>query len=413
MLPFSGKTIAVADPIWIGHHPMYFAQFTAAFLRLGARVVALSPEAEDARREVEHALPPTTAATLDEHVTFGTLEPARRSFFGGRFEGDPLQTTLRWRQLGRELERAEERLGCAVDLVYLPYLDTYLRFLPVAIAPEILMGRPWAGLYLRNHHYAGAASLKQALVMLGKGDALMRSSLCRGIGVLDERFIPEMEQFTGRRVSMFPDFTDTTLPDEPTELARQVMEKAGGRKIIGMIGLERRKGLLTLLRVAELAQLRGMPYYFACGGRIFSQEYTAEEWQEIQRLADGGLENLHLDTQAERIPGETGFNSLFSTFSVAWAAYEDFQGSSNTLGKAAAFRMPCLASEGGCVGYRVDAYGTGLTIPQGDAERALAAIPLLLEGKTWDGGAAAARYKDFQADHSLARLDRLLAELVV
>jgi len=412
MLPFSGKLIAVADPIWVGHHPMYLAQFTAAFIRLGARVAALSPEPEQARAEILATVEPAIAAELDRHVTFGKLETARRSLLGGRFEGDPIQTALRWKQLDRGLELAEARLGQPVDLVYFPYLDTYLRFLPLAIAPEILIGRPWAGLYLRNHHHAAGPSLKQSLVLLGKGDALLRSPLCRGIGVLDERFIPAMERHSGRTVRMFPDFTNTTLPEQPTTLAREILAKAGGRRIIGMIGLERRKGLLTLLRVAELAQLRQLPYYFAGGGRIFAQEYTAAEWQEIGRLADGGLENLHLDTNAGRIPDEAGFNSLFSIFSIAWAAYENFQGSSNALGKAAAFRIPCLASDAGCVGHRVTTYGTGLTIPQGDAERALEAIPLLLEGKDWNGAPLPARHADFAADHSLARLDALLAELV-
>jgi glycosyltransferase involved in cell wall biosynthesis len=413
MSPHSGKLIVVADPIWIGHHPMYFAQFTAAFIRLGAQVIALCPEPGEARREILGAVSPEVAADLDRHVTIGKIEPARRSLLGGRFEGDPVGTAQRWKQVQREIARAEGLLGRRADLVYFPYLDTYLRFLPVSLAPEILLGRPWAGLYLRNHHHAAPASLRQAVVMLGKGDALLRSASCRGIGVLDERFIPEMERFTGRTVRMFPDFTDTTLPEEPSVLAREIMAKAGGRTIIGMIGLERRKGLLTLLRAAELAKRRDLPYYFVGGGRIFQQEYTAEEWAGILKLANGGLENLHLDPQAGRIPTEADFNSLFSTFSVAWAAYENFQGSSNTLGKAAAFRIPCLASEGGCVGHRVDAYGTGLTIPQGDAERALDAIPLLKEGKDRNGQPLALRHADFQADHSLARLDALLGELQV
>ena len=413
MPPLSGRLIAVADPIWLGHHPMYFAQFTAAFIRLGARVTALCPEPEEARLEILGAVDPVTAAALDSHVTFGKIEPAGRSFMNGRFEGDPVETTRRWRQVSREITRTEELLGHVTDLVYFPYLDAYLRFLPFSLAPEILLGRPWAGLYLRNHHHALPPSLKRLLVMQGKGDALLRSGSCRGIGVLDERFIPQMERFIGKTVRMFPDFTDTSLPEEPSALAREVQGKARGRTIIGMIGLERRKGLLTLLRAAELAKLRDLPYYFVGGGRIFPQEYTEEEWAGIGKLAGGGLENLHLDLQAGRIPTEAEFNSLFSTFSVAWAAYENFQGSSNTLGKAAAFRIPCLASDGGCVGHRVNTYGTGMTIPQGDAERALEAIPHLREGKDWNGKPLALRHGDFQADHSLTRLDELLGELEV
>ena len=323
-----------------------------------------------------------------------------------------MRTALRWRDANTAIEEAEARLGRIADLVYFPYLDTYLRFLPVPLAPEILIGRPWAGLYLRNHHYGNAPSLKQGLVLLGKGDSLLRSQSCRGIGVLDERFIPGMERYTGKSVRLFPDFTNVALPDEPTELTREITMKANGRKIIGMIGLERRKGLLTLLRTARLAHDRGLPYYFVCGGRIFPEEYTLAEWQDIEALANSGLDNLHLDPAAERIPSEAGFNSLFSTFDVAWAAYENFEGSSNTLGKAAAFGIPCLASDAGCVGHRVKNYGTGLTIPEGDAARAVDAIPLMLAGKDWNDRPLAARHADFRADHSLAKLDALLGDLL-
>ena len=35
------KTVALVDPLWVGHHPMYFSQFTASFLRLGAFVIGI------------------------------------------------------------------------------------------------------------------------------------------------------------------------------------------------------------------------------------------------------------------------------------------------------------------------------------------------------------------------------------
>lgn len=395
------KTVAVIDPIWVGHHPMYFAQFAASFLRQGAKVIALCPEPDDARRELEEIV---DAEVVGRSVVFKKLELGRRSFFGDRFEGDPLRTSLRWKQAAEVLDRAEEEAG-GVDFVYFPYLDTYLRFLPVPLVPEILLGRKWSGLYLRNHHHAGAASVKKSLVVLGKGDALLRSGSCLGVGVLDERFIPQMESHSGKDVRLFPDFTNMALPEKPTVLAEEIRAKASGRKIVGIIGLERRKGILTLLAAAEKAHLRGLSYFFACCGRIFRQEYSREEWDRIVLLSRS-LPNLHLDTEAGRIPSEAEFNSLFSIFDIAWAAYENFQGSSNTLGKAAYFGIPCLGSEGGCIGGRLKAYGTGLTIPEGDAERALEAICSMAENPP------RGRYEEFRGQNSIQRLDELLAELL-
>jgi len=398
-----GKRVAIVDPIWVGHHPMYFAQFAASFLRHGMDVIAACPDPDDARRELVSLV---GEETVSVRVIFKKLDAAKRSFFGGRYEGDPLRTAMRWKHAADVISGAEKEAGGAVDLVYFPYLDAYLRFLPLAIAPEILLGRRWSGLYLRNHHHGNSPSWQQRLVMLGKGDALLRSGSCAGVGVLDERFIPQMEKHSGKRVRLFPDFTNTTLPENPTALAMEVRRKAEGRKIIGIIGLERRKGILTLLRTANLAEDRGLSFYFVCGGRIFQEEFTPDEWAWIRTFAGNGHSNVHLDLSAERLPSEEDFNSLFSTFDIAWAAYENFQGSSNTLGKAAAFEIPCLASEGGCVGERIKVYGNGLTIPQGDEESALSAISRMADQPP------AGRYEDFRKDHSIERLDDLLGELL-
>jgi glycosyltransferase involved in cell wall biosynthesis len=412
MNPHQDKTVAIVDPVWIGHHPMYFARFTVSFLRMGTRVIALCPNPEDARDEILRAIDPSMRGQIGERVTFREIPHSERSMFGGKFEGDPIRTATRWSQLGNVIREAEQELGRLTDLVYFPYVDAYLRFLPFSVAPEILLGRKWAGLYLRNHHFAGLSSPKRLLVHLAKGDAILRSESCLGIGVLDERFIPMMEKFTGQAVTHFPDFTDTGLPPERSALSSGILAKADGRKIIGMIGLERRKGVLTLLRCAELALQRDLPYYFVCAGRIFPSEFSQEEWAWVQKLGTGDIPNLHFDPGAGRLPSEADFNSLFSTFDVAWAAYENFQGSSNTLAKAAAFGIPCLACESGCVGHRVKNHRIGLTIPEADHLRALEAIPLLLGMQDWNGRPLEPTYNEFKDQHSLGRLDTLLEELL-
>lgn len=398
-----GKLVAVVDPIWEGHHPMYFAQFAASFLRHGARVIAACPDPADARRELNEI---AGEQAVEAQVIFKPLGTAQRSFLTGRYEGDPLRTAARWKHAADVISEGEHEAGKAVDLVFFPYLDTYLRFLPIPIAPEILLGRPWSGLYLRNHHHGNARSWKQLLVLLGKGDALLRSDSCLGVGVLDERFLPQMERHSGKQIRLFPDFTNAVLPGRPTPLALEVRRKAAGRKIVGIIGLERRKGILTLLRTSELAAAKGLPLFFACAGKIFREEYSADEWEWIGSFAGGRKGNVHLELAAGRIPSEEAFNSLFSVFNIAWAAYENFQGSSNTLGKAAAFEIPCLASEGGCIGERVKFYGSGLTIPGGNAERALEAILRMTQE------VPAGRYEEFRRHHSTQRLDELLGDLL-
>lgn len=407
------KTVALVDPLWIGHHPMYFNQFTGSFLRAGARVIGLCPQPDSAMENLRASI---TTADHEQQARMFDLPAGKRSVFNGRFEGDPARTLDRWRRAAASLEKAESATGWRADLVYFPYLDSYLRFLPVPLVPELVLKRPWCGLYLRNHHHGGRVTPAGFLRLLAKGDAILRSRNCLGVGVLDERFIPAMERFTGKHVSAYPDVTEGGLPAQETTLAAEIRRKAAGRTIVGIIGLERRKGFLSLLRVSEIARRAGSPLYFACAGVYHPGEYTGSERAEIDALAagaaSGAIDNLHFDPAAGRIAGEPDFNSLFATFGVAWAAYENFQGSSGTLSKAALFEIPCIASAGECIGRRVEHYRMGVTVPQGSVTQAHEAILRLAAGTGADGTPLKPDFGAYRNDHSLARLDRILSGLL-
>ena len=416
MIPPLGKTVALIDPLWNGHHPMYFSQFTASFLRAGANVIGLCPDPKAAMDALREAIGEESEYVIGNRVFLYELPEGKRSFFKGRFEGDPLHTCLRWKNAADHLADSEAACGLHADLVFFPYLDSYLRFLPFPAIPEFLLNRQWSGLYLRNHHHGEKPSLKKSIRMLAKGDAILFSKLCQSIGVLDERFIPEMEKMCRKEVVSYPDVTQVNLPNHPSALAVSIKKSAAGRKIIGMIGLERRKGFFTLLRTAELAHEQGLPYYFVCAGTVRLREFTGQEQQKIleitRKIASGEFGNLHFDPNAGRIPDEADYNSLFSTFDIAWAAYEGFEGSSGTLSKSAAFEIPCIATAGECVGMRVEAFRLGITINEADADQALAAIPCLLAGTDSNHQALSPDFKTYREQHSQARLDRILVELL-
>lgn len=412
----SGKTVALIDPLWVGHHPMYFTQFTASFLRCGARVIGLCPDPEAALAALPAAVGNDAPEIPGNQVCFERLPTGKRSFFNGRFEGDPIRTFTRWRVAADSLVDAEAARGVRADLVYFPYLDSYLRFLPIPLVPDAILSRPWSGLYLRNHHHGERPSLNRSLRLLAKGDAILRSRNCVGIGVLDERFIPEMERLTAKRVIAYPDVTQGGLPEVPYPLALEIRRKAAGRTIIGMIGLERRKGFLTMLRTAMLARSHAPGCYFVCAGIVRLADYSESERAEIQDIIDGiasgRIDNLHFDPCAGRIHDEADFNSVFSTFHIAWAAYEGFQGSSGTLGKAALFEIPCIATAGECIGQRVERYRMGLTIREAATDEALAAILRIATLTDHEGRPLSPRYAEYRDDHSAARLDSILRGLL-
>ncbi|MEM9235297.1 MAG: glycosyltransferase [Verrucomicrobiota bacterium] len=414
--PGPTRTVALVSPLWYGHHPVYFGHFTRSFLRAGARVIGLCPDPDTGQREIQAALD-GVVPDWEDRVILHRLRTGGRSWFGGRFEGDPYHTFQRWRYAAQALDDAEAASGWPIDLVHFPYIDAYLRFLPFSPVPEITIGRPWSGLYLRNHHHRSADRKGCGpLRMLAKGDALMRSSLCREVGVLDERFVDSMSDYLVKPVVHYPDITSTQLPKREPELTRKVRENAAGRKIIGLIGLETRKGMLNMLRVALKAHEAGLPWFFVFAGVFDRDAYSREDLAFIEtvfaRIKSCELDNIHFDPEAGRIPTEADFNSLFSSFDIAWAAFEGFQGSSGTLSKAGAFQIPALATAGECIGHRLEHFGIGLTIPEGDTDKAFDAILRLITGIDWNDTALEPDFEAFNRAHSADRFDALTAALI-
>jgi hypothetical protein len=391
-------TVALADIRWSGHHATYFREFVASLHRLEVFVIALCPRPED--------------LTPGPRLTTGTLRAPQHSLFTDRVNNDPATTVLRWLRTRHALEVGERRSGRRADLVFFPYLDDYLRFLPVSTAPEILLGRRWSGLYFRNHHLGWAGDDKCAsLKRLAKGDRILRSrSALPLVGVLDERFNAELAAQSGRSARQFPDITDETLPTSPTALSETLLAQARGRPIIGLAGsLEKRKGLLTLLRIAEASSGRE-PWFFAAVGSFMAGTYSAREiaWIEQVRSRLGG--SLYLDLPGGHIPDGAEYNAAFQTFDIAWAAYEDFQGSSNTLTKAALFEKPVLASEGECVAARVSEFRLGESFPARDVEAGRAAIRRILAER--ERGAVPRLFADYRRFHSRPQLDEIFRQMI-
>src|SRR5690606_4397017 len=136
---FTSLTVALADTRWMGHHPTFFREFLASLRRLGVCVLALCPEPE--------ALPASEVAAAVR------LEGPSRGIIVKNRDNDPLSTLWRWVRTRRALEEAESRSGRRANLVFFPYLDNYLRFLPAPAVPDTVLGVPWSGLYFRNQHF--------------------------------------------------------------------------------------------------------------------------------------------------------------------------------------------------------------------------------------------------------------------
>jgi hypothetical protein len=170
------------------------------------------------------------------------------------------------------------------------------------------------------------------------------------------------------------------------------------------------------VEVAKLAKDRDDPWFFVVTGPFARDTFTEEELafceEMVGQVADGRMDNLHIDLSGTRFQDGKPYNAMFTIFDIVWAAYENFEGSSNALTKAAAFRIPLLATKGQCIGGRVQRYQLGRTIPEGDAKAAHAAIQGIIARETEDGRPLVPDFETYHQLHSRAQLDRIFGSLL-
>ncbi|CAN5133268.1 glycosyltransferase [soil metagenome] len=386
-------TVALADSRWQGHHPTYLRQFAASLQRLGCRVLVLCRRPD----EFQDCDPGTLRTELLDDIPRSVL-------FRGK-ENDPLVNLDRWRRLRRSLNRAEARSGWTADLIFFPYLDTYLRHQIVPGLPALLLGRPWSGLYFYNRHFRRGDArgfLRRGLDHLDRGDLNLRSANCKLIGSLDERYLQEISRYAGGVPTIqFPDITSTATRPHETPLSAEIRKRAAGRPVVGIIGLERRKGFLTLLRAAlELGEGAGI--FFCLAGKLCRETLHDDE---LAFALSFRAPHVHFDPEADSIDNDFHYNALFQTFTAVYGAYEGFDGSSNALTKAAAFRKVLIGTRNTCFGDRVERFGMGFTIDEGNLPQATDAI----RAATAPDPLPAPRFDAYFAEHSTGALDRAFA----
>jgi glycosyltransferase involved in cell wall biosynthesis len=407
------KTVALIEPYQGGHHFTYLRLFTETLLNLGCRVMTFSQEPGLLLESIV-ADCPDWSDRLHAFEMF-PLQPVPLPILGrvrtlpGVGPIPQLSGTLsRWKQAAKIVQTAAQQTGHEPNLVFFDWLDGYFSHYLTHHFIDLVFPYKWAGLYFRPGHLRyGERSLPVLKAPLAHY-SLARSRNCHAIGVVDEWVVDKLQRGLKAPVIPFPDFTDETAPDPNYELVNQIRKKAGGRKIIGLVGaLSKRKGVVTLLKVAQQAAEKN--WFFVIVGALsehqFHQDYGQrfpEEYAWVKSVADFPPENcfFHLN----HIPEESQFNALIKVCDVVFAAYENFPYSSNILTKAAVFQKPVVASQKFCMGKRVEHFQVGLTIPEGNVTHCIEALQHLL---TEDSPVTTDLSFDFKGLRALHCADRL------
>ena len=330
-------TIYLADPYNGGHHYRYLRMIEEAFEALGCNVHVLCKskdaflkQAKGEGRPVEKTNPISgshvhSLSVADRKIR---LPIGRFNILANRF--------LIWQQTFRRIKNIEKQTGEPADLVFLPWLDGYIknyynnyqmnRYLPALLRG--IVHRPWSGIYFHPRYLRLPA--KYPMLKEGKSSislsALYKKTGCRALFTLDEGIKDKLAaDIAPTNLYWLPD----VLPDTQTDMSWKPLQKLKrkaeeqNRPIILLTGvLNRYKGVLEFYELAE--RCRHKSWLFVVAGQLKKHSFEPSALEKIQQT---NLPNVH--TIFERIPTEQHINALLSLSSVIYCCYPRFTHSSS------------------------------------------------------------------------------------
>ncbi len=389
------KTIALIDFLWVGHHPSFFRLYCRALLERGHRVVAFCPQPGEVERWEPEAS--RTGRLVAQEFT----DEVQRHRWKRKVP--PLAVRHRFQQSARRLAAWEARSGGRIDLVFFACL--YAGTAPLGGTDAVFPYR-WTALLLDS----GVVRLPA-----GPGQwwryrsfdplAVFRTRNCVSMATLDEFIRDALERRTGKPVHVLPDTVDDQPPRPGLPLVQTVRDRAGGRAVIGCFGqFARRKGALGFLRLAQAS--REEPWFFVWAGPADERTFSGDEWRWINTFLASRPTNCLVEFG--RVADGPDFNALVAASDVLCLSYHQHVGSSNMIGKAAAFDKRIVVSDGYCMADQVRRYDLGLCVPEDDVAAAHHALRRLLMA---DGILPTPRFAEYRAAHSPARFSEAVAAM--
>lgn len=353
------QNIALVDHQWGGHHEMYLKLYTKLLLELGHSVIVVTPGYDEFKtwigEEYAGRQPDLIGVRLPD-LNHTPLIPIYRS---------AQKLHAKWGQVSSILKGLESQTSKRIDLVFFNYLDDMLEPIPKLVKPFLLGNFEFnfSGLLFHVHDLMEESQSVSGHLM--GFEAVLQHSKSRALATLVETKVNELQTLTGKQVVAFPDIAYNQLPENPDELelVQQIQQKASGRKVVALMGtIAARKGVVPLLKAAELMQDKD--FLFVIAGKT-SEAFNAADLAFVKNKIENPPDNVMFITQRTT---DAEFDAVINLADVLYAAYLGFQSSSNMLAKASLLQTPVLVSAGTLMEQRVAKYEIGAVTKEGDID---------------------------------------------
>lgn len=395
------KVVVIAEPYWYaGHFKTQMQLFLSLVLPRGCRVIVLCAEPEEIKGWVVTHFPEYQEALFADYYYLNDGISRRNLKWG-----------LAWQHLSKVVEKAQKDSGWRVDLVFITFLDPFVNNIFRTLGFRLKFDYPWVGMYILPEFFRFKSNILKRTIQRINHQMIRGMAQGQSMGILDEGVYSAMTSvFPEKKLLVFPDATDERLPKETSHTMARIITEAGGRPILGLVGvLKKRKGLLSFLRAIK--EIGPEKYYFLVAGHLPYEEYTTEEKKEIGRLLAFHDKSAGHFT-FEFIDDPVVFNDYIAVCDVLFLAYEGFYHSSGILTKAAVFEKLVIASRGYCMGERVEKYGMGLTVTEGNVSDIVEAMKILSDQQKREQLLHEAKFQTYREIHNEAQLGQALQELL-
>jgi hypothetical protein len=313
----------------------------------------------------------------------------------------------RWRDTVQAIHSVEAMYPGSKLHVLITYIDEYLA--PGVSPAEVdrMMPCDWSCFYINAER--NDLSLQQRARRAG-WEQFMRAKTCRAIGVLDADSAVLLTRNIGaENVVQFPDVVDLTLPDLNDEIAAEIHRRSNGRTVLGLVGqITPRKNLEMFVEMTKLCH--SDRYFFAVVGECEQMQFPKAIREWLVKGQRGELGNVFVSPR--RVAGDSRFNAVCAACDILFAAYRDFRGSSNVIGKAAAFRKPIIVGRGYQMEQIVRKWGTGVAIDERMAAQGASALDSIVEAVSNVNGPLKLDYAGYLRSISMEAFGQSVLRLV-
>ena len=359
------KTIAFTDSGLGGHKLAYMCYHVKIGAELGHTVLCVVPEAE----KIQHWIT-TNHPELSDKIKYYSFSAEEIKITEKAGVLNRLFAKIKlWRKFNTILKNAAKKSNLKIDLVFFNWIDSLLiNFLHPAFINTIFRYK-WSGIYFHPHVLRYQPELLKQRTSFSHIDIGLTSKNCVAVALHDEGIVAgQSYRINHKKVLLFPEIADDTPPNFEHKIYKEIKEKAKGRTIIGILGVEPFKSSAEFMWSAK--RMDPSKYFFVMAGPYeafyldyFFNDAVASEFKEFMENPPENVSvNLGFLKEGEE------YNSVFAAFDILFIIYKKFPSASNRLTKAAHLNRLVITDDKYCVGEDVRKYNLGAAVNGNDLD---------------------------------------------